>query len=92
MKVLQMNITTSECMEHTYTSSKLFATEEAAMKYLEAKFVGYVEKTTELKEQQPWRDDIPRTFEHTKKQYDRDGDYDYPIERSIEFVWEDVIE
>lgn len=91
MKVLQMNITKSQTMHHNWSYTKLFKSEESALMYLSTEFPNYNEITEDLKAEQSWNDNIPRTFEHELEQFDCDGEYDYPIESSITVEWVDVI-
>ena len=91
MKVIQMTISQTQCMNGNWEYTKLFKSEESALEYLNTEFTDSTEITEKLKAEQAWRDDIPRTFEHEKPQFDNDGNYDYPIESTITFEWVDVI-
>lgn len=68
----------------------LFESEVAAVQYIEDTYPSYSEITSRIKEENPWRDDVPRTFFVDIPNYDTKGEWDYSTEHTIEIQEMDV--
>lgn len=90
MKIVKIDVSVKDYKYSNYHFVELALNLEAAMKWLNEKYPGMEDITSEEKY---YHDNPPvSVFHHTKKRYEEDGSYDYPIESTIELYWEEVIE
>jgi hypothetical protein len=81
---------TKPCGKKYNSNPELFESEIAAVQYIEDRFPSYSEITERLKEESPWREDVPRTFFAEVPRYDGDGEWDYSTEYTLEIQEMDV--
>lgn len=83
-------VETKPCGNTYHGNPVLFESELAAVQYIEDQYPSYSEITARIKEKQPWRDDVPRTFFVDIPNYDSDGEWDYSTEHTLELQEMDV--
>lgn len=73
-----------------YDFDKLFSTPELAMAFIQKGFPDAKEVTAEVTK--PWYTNYTtRTFTYEKEQFDTDGEWDYPVQYTIELDTVEVL-